>query len=87
MNIKQKEQREFITLRFASALILMTAILGVFAFVVYQNEAEKTVTNISSVYLQHRSDLTSRAVPSRLPSVSVTLTVQHRTEPVISKQD
>ena len=46
MNIKQKEQREFITLGFASALILMTAILGVFAFVVYQNEAEKTVTNI-----------------------------------------
>ena len=68
MNIKQKEQREFITLRFASALILMTAILGVFAFVVYQNEAEKTVTNISSVYLEEMTTQISSHFQTNLDS-------------------
>jgi len=68
LNIKQKEQREFITLRFASALILMTAILGVFAFVVYQNEAEKTVTNISSVYLEEMTTQISSHFQTNLDS-------------------
>lgn len=52
LNTHENKNKEYKMLVFVFSLLLMVAILCVFAAQIYQREAERTVTNISEVYLK-----------------------------------
>ncbi|WP_346908680.1 hypothetical protein [Faecalicatena orotica] len=50
--MQHKRKKEYRTLIFISALILMVSFLCLFASAVFSKETERTVTNISEIYLK-----------------------------------
>ena len=66
MDTCNKKTKDRKTLIFGCGLLLMVAILCVFAVGVYQSESERTVTNISEVYLQEMAAQISSHFKSNL---------------------
>lgn len=68
MNRHNKKNKEHRMIIFVSVLLLMVAVLCMFAAAVYQKESERTVTNISEVYLQEMAAQISSHFKTNLDS-------------------
>jgi len=68
LSISDKKNKEHKLFFVVSALLLVVAVLCVFATATYQKEAERTVTNISEIYLQEMTTQISSHFKTNLDS-------------------